>query len=380
MVWSTQLHSPFIQDLPWGIPTLLHLCMLPLGAFHLVLSVGRLVALLCAVIPRTLQEIAQDDADEAAAAITTATRERRSGSVDSTASGSSTASNVSASGGGGRRRGSMSSLVLHAPHPPSRLALWCRRKRVWMMGKVRDVVGGPSMSPADALESLAAPEAATTANILRAGRSVIPHILPTPRCMCVFCVVLLSPSLVPPARTFTFRAPWHVTRHVRVLCSQVPCAVHDHELLGHVWWPAWDRILVRGCFVSSQQCVLGGRGLALLTCVALWWGVAYDPPTRYGFHLLDVVLRSALIQETLHALRAYTASLGATAVLWLLLMYLFALVGHATFPSDFPEHECDTLPQCVAFTLNFGMRAGGGLGDVLEGGDGSSQGLWRMVR
>jgi len=99
----------------------------------------------------------------------------------------------------------------------------------------------------------------------------------------------------------------------------------------------------------------------------------------YGFHLLDVVLRSALIQETLHALRAYTASLGATALLWVLLMYLFALVGHASFPQDFPEDECSSLPQCVAFTLNFGMRAGGGLGDVLAGGDGASKGLSRMV-
>lgn len=56
------------------------------------------------------------------------------------------------------------------------------------------------------------------------------------------------------------------------------------------------------------------------------------PPTvvsLYGFHLFDLVMSSAVIQETLHALRAYAASLVAAALLWLLLMYTFALVGHA---------------------------------------------------
>ena len=54
-------------------------------------------------------------------------------------------------------------------------------------------------------------------------------------------------------------------------------------------------------------------------------------------------------------------------------------MGHAWFQADFPEGECDTLFECVSFTLNFGMRAGGGLGDVLEGGDGASKGFGRMV-
>ena len=73
-------------------------------------------------------------------------------------------------------------------------------------------------------------------------------------------------------------------------------------------------------------------------------------------------------------------TLFATAMLWLVLMYSFAMVGHAYLSDEFPENECDTMWSCVLFTLNFGMRSGGGIGDVLRGGgDGASRGAGRMI-
>jgi hypothetical protein len=39
--------------------------------------------------------------------------------------------------------------------------------------------------------------------------------------------------------------------------------------------------------------------------------------------------RAVLVQETLNALKDYGRSLAAAGLLWLLLMYLFALIAHA---------------------------------------------------
>ena len=97
--------------------------------------------------------------------------------------------------------------------------------------------------------------------------------------------------------------------------------------------------------------------------------VALNTPALFAFHLFDYVLRSELLRETLAALREYVGSLVATGALWLLLMYAFALFGYSMFPGDFPEGQCGNMADCVAFTLNFGLRAGGGVGDFLSGGE-----------
>ncbi len=59
------------------------------------------------------------------------------------------------------------------------------------------------------------------------------------------------------------------------------------------------------------------------------------------------------------------------------------VVAWGRFQQDFPDEECRTLIDCVSFTLNFGMRAGGGIGDVISGGSDSdgpiSLGFGRMV-
>lgn len=104
-----------------------------------------------------------------------------------------------------------------------------------------------------------------------------------------------------------------------------------------------------------------------------------DFESLLAVHLFDIIPRSTLLRDTLAALRNYSNSLAATGVLWVILMYVFALLGHARFADHFPENECDDPLSCVLFTLNFGMRAGGGLGDVLAGGDGASHGGERLL-
>ncbi|KAF4695119.1 hypothetical protein FOZ60_005857 [Perkinsus olseni] len=100
----------------------------------------------------------------------------------------------------------------------------------------------------------------------------------------------------------------------------------------------------------------------------------------YFFHLFDIILLSSLLKVTLRSIQGQGLSLASTGMLWLLIMYSFAMVGHQHFRDDFPDGECRNVTTCIAFVMNFGLRAGGGLGDYLRGGgEGHSEGLGRGV-
>ena len=63
-------------------------------------------------------------------------------------------------------------------------------------------------------------------------------------------------------------------------------------------------------------------------------------------------------------------SLALTALLTVIVVYLFIVVGYVFFQDDFVGSEgsegvCSSLQQCFAFGLLNGLRAGGGLGDLL---------------
>lgn len=100
----------------------------------------------------------------------------------------------------------------------------------------------------------------------------------------------------------------------------------------------------------------------------------------YFFHLFDIIPLSSLLKVTLRSIQGQGLSLASTGMLWLLIMYSFAMIAHQHFRGDFPEGECSDVTSCIAFVMNFGLRAGGGLGDYLRGGsEGHSEGWGRMV-
>jgi hypothetical protein len=83
-------------------------------------------------------------------------------------------------------------------------------------------------------------------------------------------------------------------------------------------------------------------------------------------------------------LRAVTQNkrqLGLTVLLGLIIVYLFGVVGFLSF-SEFYDNgtACDTLLSCVTYTLYYGVRAGGGVGDALDSPDkNNSLYSWRHV-
>ena len=74
------------------------------------------------------------------------------------------------------------------------------------------------------------------------------------------------------------------------------------------------KILCRHCF--SDPIVIFNFVYALSSILA----VVLGKPALYSVHLFDLITRSALLRETLSALKAYSYSLVATGALWFLLM------------------------------------------------------------
>ena len=63
-------------------------------------------------------------------------------------------------------------------------------------------------------------------------------------------------------------------------------------------------------------------------------------------------------------------SLLVTALLCFVIVYLYSIAGFVMFPDDFRnaesnEFHCQTVYQCFIFVMTSGVRAGGGIGDLL---------------
>ncbi|XP_061085026.1 inositol 1,4,5-trisphosphate receptor type 2 [Conger conger] len=100
----------------------------------------------------------------------------------------------------------------------------------------------------------------------------------------------------------------------------------------------------------------------------------------YSFLLLDLVYREETLLNVIKSVTRNGRSIILTAVLALILVYLFSIVGFLFLKDDFRmevdrlpgpeddgiEHVCDTLLMCIVTVLNQGLRNGGGVGDILR--------------
>jgi len=99
------------------------------------------------------------------------------------------------------------------------------------------------------------------------------------------------------------------------------------------------------------------------TCGIVW------SPLFFGIHLLSVIQQSALLRSVVRAVTLNGWSLLLTAVLGMIIVYLFTLVAFVLFRDDFVDNSgaryCENLVECFIFSINNGIRAGGGLGELL---------------
>ncbi|CAD8120276.1 unnamed protein product [Paramecium sonneborni] len=101
----------------------------------------------------------------------------------------------------------------------------------------------------------------------------------------------------------------------------------------------------------------------------------------YGFLLLDIIDHSQVLRNVIKSISLNYKQLLMTALLGVLIMYLYSLVAYQS--TDFKEQlkegdgssevfdpldqtVCYSAFQCLVFVIHQGLRAGGGIGDVLE--------------
>uniref|UniRef100_A0A8C7FLM6 Inositol 1,4,5-trisphosphate receptor n=1 Tax=Oncorhynchus kisutch TaxID=8019 RepID=A0A8C7FLM6_ONCKI len=118
----------------------------------------------------------------------------------------------------------------------------------------------------------------------------------------------------------------------------------------------------------------------------------------YSLLLFDLVYREETLLNVIKSVTRNGRSILLTAVLALILVYLFSIVGYIFFQDDFllnidripnktlaiaspgscitslpsavviedKERSCDSLLMCIVTVLSHGLRSGGGVGDVLR--------------
>ncbi|KAK3929989.1 Inositol 1,4,5-trisphosphate receptor [Frankliniella fusca] len=113
-------------------------------------------------------------------------------------------------------------------------------------------------------------------------------------------------------------------------------------------------------------------------------------PFFFSVLLLDVVYREDTLINVIRSVTRNGRSIILTAVLALILVYMFSIIGYMFFRDDFlvsvdsdlggeldsngtgtaeeemKERACDSMAMCIITTLNQGLRNGGGIGDILR--------------
>lgn len=94
----------------------------------------------------------------------------------------------------------------------------------------------------------------------------------------------------------------------------------------------------------------------------------------FAYHLGDVVIRNETVKSVLRAVVHNGKQLMMTSLLCSVIVYVYSILGFWAFRDMYVletagggvDHMCDNVLDCFLFTLNNGLRSGGGIGDVLE--------------
>ena len=86
----------------------------------------------------------------------------------------------------------------------------------------------------------------------------------------------------------------------------------------------------------------------------------------FAFLLLEVIQRFKTLRNVLMAIKNPYKELFLTFILWLILIYYFALFGYAFFRSDFPnESDCSSLVRCMSLLFYENNKMDNGIGGYL---------------
>jgi hypothetical protein len=109
----------------------------------------------------------------------------------------------------------------------------------------------------------------------------------------------------------------------------------------------------------------------MLTCLL---GIA-SSKFWFSILLLDIISLSPLIRSIIKSLTLNFRALLGTAIFGFILLFIYSsflyfysdyIVSNLTVIDHPTVRFCDTFPMCYLNVITFGLRSGGGVGDVME--------------
>jgi len=88
-------------------------------------------------------------------------------------------------------------------------------------------------------------------------------------------------------------------------------------------------------------------------------------PFFYAFHLTQILTRYPTLKNLIRAIYEPRRQLGLTFLLYMILTYIFSLIGFEFFSSDYGG-ACHTTWECFLTTFDFTFKVNGGIGGLLD--------------
>ena len=98
-------------------------------------------------------------------------------------------------------------------------------------------------------------------------------------------------------------------------------------------------------------------------------------PIFNSFHLMSIAVRNPVARNIFMAVIYPIHQLKIAGIVAFFLLYIFAIFQFFFFHSFFENGECNTLRSCLVYTVNWGTRSGGGIGETMPDPD-----LWSVVK
>ncbi|KAI9331724.1 hypothetical protein BDR26DRAFT_869940, partial [Obelidium mucronatum] len=119
--------------------------------------------------------------------------------------------------------------------------------------------------------------------------------------------------------------------------------------------------LIRGFF--NEPKALYHASMVFLAILGLQY------PSLYAIHLLDFMYRDEVLQGVIASVTLNWSSLSKTVILGVIIIYIYSVIGFVWFRHAFSADEglhCHSLFSCFMTVLSYGLRSGGGIGELLQ--------------
>ena len=102
--------------------------------------------------------------------------------------------------------------------------------------------------------------------------------------------------------------------------------------------------------------------IANLTFSFLGW---FLHPLFFTFHLLTDAFRSERLLNVLKAIVEPAVGILLTLMLYIVLEYIFAVIGYLAFTDDYVDYNCRSVLHCFMFNIDMTFKENGGIGAAL---------------